>query len=247
MINVEIGFDLDCWVNYGRKFPITVPYDKMIHWQILGNSGSGKSYYTLYLLRNLLVAAGKKVKIWFLDFKNSEDFAFMKGYERYFAGSDCGAGLTDFYNEFQRVKSGEICDGVLRLCFFDEVAGFQIWESAQDKKQAERYKAMLLEVLLLGRSMLCGVTVIMQRNDAAYISGRDQAFVTVCFGKMGRDFKAMVMQGEELEQKDIYLPGEGIIKIDSMGTRFFKAPKLRNIDKVKGQIVAALGGCAIPL
>lgn len=128
----------------------------------------------------------------------------------------------------------------MRILIFDEWVGFQIWETQQNKKQAEKYKRYLLEILLLGRSMLCGAWVIMQRNDAKYIEGRDQMFVTIALGKMSREMKQMIMQGEDLEQKDVYTCGEGIIRMDSVGTKFIKVPKLRDINKVRQQIVDIL-------
>lgn len=234
---VKVGYLWDLWDRRAIRLPIAIPYLTNIHWLICGNSGSGKSYFVLYLLRNLLQCLGDKVTLWFCDFKSSEDFSFLADYVRYYAGADCKRGLEEFYAEFEAVKSGSVKDEKIRLLFFDEWAGFQVWETSRDKKQSELHKQMLLEVLLMGRSMKCGVTVIMQRNDAAYIQGREQFFVTVVFGKMSAEMKRMVMGTEELEQKEIYLPGEGIIKSDSKGTAFLKVPQLRDLNQVKQQIL----------
>lgn len=237
---IKVGFLLDLWDRRAVRLPISIPYLTNIHWLICGNSGSGKSYFVLYLLRNLLQSLGDRIVLWFCDFKSSEDFSFLSEYARYYAGAGCKRGLEEFYGEFEAVKNGSVKDDKIRLLFFDEWAGFQVWETSRDKKQAELYKQMLLEVLLMGRSMRCGVTVIMQRNDAAYIQGREQFFVTVAFGKMSVEMKRMVMGGEELEQKSVYQPGEGIIKSDSEGTRFLKVPQLRDPETVKQQILDAL-------
>lgn len=234
---IKVGYNWDIWDRRAIRLPIAIPYLTNIHWLICGNSGSGKSYFVLYLLRNLLQCLGDKVTLWFCDFKSSEDFSFLADYVRYYAGADCKRGLEEFYAEFEAVKSGSVKDERIRLLFFDEWAGFQVWETSRDKKQSELHKQMLLEVLLMGRSMKCGVTVIMQRNDAAYIQGREQFFVTVVFGKMSAEMKRMVMGTEELEQKEIYLPGEGIIKSDSKGTTFLKVPQLRDLNQVKQQIL----------
>lgn len=234
---IKVGYNWDIWDRRAIRLPIAIPYLTNIHWLICGNSGSGKSYFVLYLLRNLLQCLGDKVTLWFCDFKSSEDFSFLADYVRYYAGADCKRGLEEFYAEFEAVKSGSVKDEKIRLLFFDEWAGFQVWETSRDKKQSELHKQMLLEVLLMGRSMKCGVTVIMQRNDAAYIQGREQFFVTVVFGKMSAEMKRMVMGTEELEQKEIYLPGEGIIKSDSKGTAFLKVPQLRDLNQVKQQIL----------
>lgn len=234
------GYDLSAWERWGARLSLAVPYSENVHWLIVGNSGSGKSYYINWLLRNLLREYRDDVILTFCDFKHSEDFAFMRGYPGYYTGEACADGVDKFYAEYQRVKAGELNDGKLRLLFFDEWAGFQIWMTQQDKKRAEQYKAMVLEVLLMGRSMRCGVTIIMQRNDAAYLQGREQFFVTVAFGKLSPEMKRMIIPGEEIEQRDIYEPGEGIIRSDRFGTKLLKVPRLRSVPKVQQEIMSYL-------
>lgn len=233
---IKVGYDLEMFEKFNVAMPIFVDLVSALHWQILGSSGSGKSYLALMLLRNILTEYGSDIKLWILDFKNSDDYACCKDYSHYYTGADCEKGLEDFYREYQQVKDGTLKDGQLRLLVFDEVAGFQIWETQQNKKQAEKYKGYLLEILLMGRSMLCGVWIIMQRNDAKFVEGREQFFVTIALGKMSRELKQMVMQGEDLEQKEVYAKGEGIIKTDSERTRFLKVPKLKSVGRVQQQI-----------
>lgn len=232
--------------------PLAVPIMTNPHWMICGNSGSGKSYFVLYALRNMLREASDKIVLYFCDFKNSEDFSFLRGYEHYYTGVDCTRGLEKFYAEYQQVKAGEITDGKMRLLFFDEWAGFIVWETQCDKKRAENDKAMLLEVLLMGRSMHCGVFAIMQRPDATYLPGREQFFVTVVFGKLSPEMKKMLIPGEDIDQRTIYEPGEGLIRSDRFGVKFLKVPRLKSVPKVQQEIlsyleqasdaVAALGG-----
>lgn len=237
---IKAGYDLLLWEKYGIKIPITVDVSRNLHWLICGNSGSGKSYLALILIRNLVTEYRKDIVLTVIDFKNSDDYLFLKEYSRYYTGEESAKGLERFYEEYLKIKEGKIADNCLRILIFDEWAGFQIWETHQNKKQAEKYKSYLLEILLLGRSMLCGAWVIMQRNDAKYIEGRDQMFVTIALGKMSREMKQMIMQGEDLEQRDVYTCGEGIIRTDSGGTKFIKVPKLRDINKVRQQIVDIL-------
>ena len=237
---IKVGYDLELFEKYNQRVPLYVDAEKSPHGTICGSSGSGKSYLTLMLLRNLLVEYQNDIKLWFMDFKNSSDFSFMNEYAHYYAGVDCAEGLENFYQEYLQVKDGSIIDGKLRIMIFDEWAGFQIWQTHQNKKLAEQYKGYLLEILLMGRSMLCGAWVIMQRNDAKFIEGREQMFFTIVLGKMSKELKQMILQGEELEQRDVYSCGEGIIRMDSIGTKFIKVPKLRDTDLVKQQILSCL-------
>lgn len=238
---IKVGYDLDIFERYSLCMDINVNLSQKIHWIICGKSGSGKSYFELMFIRNVLVEYQDDVVLYFLNFKRDRTFeSAFYGYEHYYSDTDCEEGLKTFYeDEYLKVRNGEITDGRLRLIVFDEVAAFIIWISQRDKKQAEHYRALLLEVLLTGRSLIggaCGLIACMQRIDTKFIEGREQFFVTICFGKMSRELKLMVMQGEELEQKEVYSVGEGIIRTDDIGTRFLKVPKLRSITKVEQQI-----------
>ena len=237
---VKVCYDLYMFERFHSQLALYIDLVKCLHWLICGNSGSGKSYMLLFVLRNILAEFQKDIKVWFCDFKSSEDFSFMIVFAHFYTGADCARGLEEFYTEYQQVKNGTIRDGLIRLIIFDEWAGFMVYETQKNKKQAEQYKGWLLEVLLMGRSMLCGVWVVMQRNDAKYIEGREQFFVTVALGKMSREMKLMIMQGEELKQREVYACGEGIIRCDTFGTKFIKVPKLRDVNLVKQQIMDCL-------
>ncbi len=237
---IKVGFDLEIWEHYSCQMGIYIDLHKSLHWLITGNSGSGKSYLVQQILRNILMEYKGDVKLWILDFKNSSDYAYLSGYPLYYTGEACSKGLSDFYAEYQKVKNGEIKDGRLRLLIFDEMAGFQIWQTQQDKKLAEKYSNYLLEILLMGRSMLCGIFSIMQRPDSKYIPGREQFMVYIALGKLSLEFKKMIMQGDDLEQKPVYDVGEGIIKTDYFGTKFLKVPRIRNLQSIHKQIISCL-------
>lgn len=240
MGEIKAGYDLDMWEKYHARSEIRLNARIQPHLLLCGSSGSGKSYLTLMLLRNLLVTYQDTLVLWFMDFKNSEDFKFMNKYSKYYSGENCGKGLESFYAEYQKVKDGTIVDDKIRLMIFDEWAGFMVWETQQNKKQAECYKGLLLEILLMGRSMQCGAWMIMQRNDAKYIEGREQMFATIVLGKMSKEMKQMIMQGDDLEQREVYACGEGIIRTDTIGTKFLKVPRLKDVTKVKQQILDCL-------
>lgn len=234
-----VGVDLSLFEDHqGLTIPIEVDFLTNLHWLICGNSGSGKSYFVIYFLINLLRIYGIKLKITICDFK-AEDFIFLKnsGYSRYYSGENCAQGLENFYLEYMQVKNGEINDSIVRLLIFDEWAGFYISESLKNKKQADQYLGYQAEMLNLGRSLGVGIVTILQRIDAKHTPGREQYFCTVALGKLSSDFKKMIMQDDSFEQRVTYSPGEGIIKQDTVGTRYLKVPKIENLDDIKKEIV----------
>ena len=239
---IKIGYDLILFEKYGVKQELRIDVLSHLHWLVCGNSGSGKSFFMTFLLRNLLLEyTSSEIILYVLDFKGDELFIkTFQGYSQYYRGMDCENGLNDFYAEYQKVRDGNLKDGVIRLIFFDEWSSFFLALAQNDKKRAERYKSYLFEMECLGRSMLIGVMLSFQRIDAKYIDGRENFFVTICFGKMSRELKQMVMQGEDLEQRAIYNVGEGIVRTNDTGTHFLKVPKLRDVEKVCRQIRASL-------
>lgn len=235
---IKIGYDLELF-DRGYRAPINLPPDQLQRVIISGASGTGKTYGVLFILRNFLKAMKKEVILTVCDFKNGEDFSFLKNrYKLYFSGEESSKGLQAYYDEFIAVKEGDIKDEKWRILLFDEWAGFQIFETQNNKKKAESFKSMMLNISLLGRSMHCGAFVIMQRPDTTYLNGREN-FNHIAFGKLSQDSKRMVVQGEAFEQRTSYGLGEGILVTDQ-GVRFLKIPRLRDLNNVKDEILNAL-------
>lgn len=232
---IRVGYDLALF-DQGFRVPIYLPHEQLQRVIISGASGTGKTYGVLFILRNFLKEMDKEAIFTVCDFKNGEDFSFLKDrYALYFAGEASSKGLQSFYDTFIAVKEGRIRDNKWRILLFDEWAGFQIFETQNNKKQAEAYKSMLLNISLLGRSMRCGIFVILQRCDTAYLNGREN-FNHIAFGKLSQEAKKMVVQGEEFQQRNLYGLGEGILVTDQ-GIRYLKIPKLRDLNSVKKEIL----------
>ncbi|MDO4343932.1 MAG: ATP-binding protein [Eubacteriales bacterium] len=241
-----LGIDMEMLEKFRIEMPITIDIWKKPSGLIVGASGSGKSYFvTLFVHHILNVCKRGSVKIYYCDFKSSEDTAYLAPYCRYFAGEKCAEGLTAYYEEYKAIRDG-VRDGKLRLIFFDEWAGFQLWETQKSKKQAELYKGMLQEILLMGRSLLCGAWVILQRPDSTWISGRENFHNICCFlsGGVSTELGRMILLEEEIsekvKQKDFFRTGEAIFKSDGEKTRFMKVGEIPDIETYKRQILDKL-------
>lgn len=242
-----LGYDLGCLEAYRMQKPIAIDLKKLLMFLICGSTGSGKSYFVnTYLLRNLLESYKGQVILYYCTFKPDADSEFLASYRHYYAGGRCGEGITRFYQEeYLPVRDGKR-DGKIRLLFFDEWAGFQIWETQKSKKQAELYKGMLQEILSMGRSLLCGAWVSIQRPDSAFIQGRECFQVTCCFlsGGVSNELARMIGLGEEtmgqIRGREVFCAGEAVVKIDGERTKFLKVPNVGQEEAVRRQILESL-------
>ncbi len=89
--------------QYQTKSSIQTEIDTHCHALITGSSGSGKSVAVSYLLGRRL-QADPKTHIFICDYKNSEDFRFLNGYENYYTGERCYDGIMAFYQRFHETR-----------------------------------------------------------------------------------------------------------------------------------------------
>lgn len=238
---MTIGYDLNLWYQYQIKQNIDTPLRSHPSLLLTGASGSGKSYALKYLLEQLLSV--HDVDLAFCNFKRSEDFRFLVGYEKYYTYADCTAGLQSFYDSFKctQTHSTEF-SGMYHILVFDEFPAFILSETMKDKKTAEQYKLMISELLMLGRSYGYGVWLVMQRPDSAFFANgaRDNFHMTVSLGNLSREAKAMLYSGEDLPKDHIYQTGEGIAWIDGQGILQIKYPRIRDLRKLETKILDCL-------
>uniref|UniRef100_UPI003264C86A FtsK/SpoIIIE domain-containing protein n=1 Tax=uncultured Eubacterium sp. TaxID=165185 RepID=UPI003264C86A len=96
---IAVCADLMMQREYGLCFKLWLSLST-IHTLVIGPSGSGKSIFLKFFLHNLLYK--EKVKMYFFDFKNSDDFKFLEGHSNYSISDGCIDGLTRFYEEFKQ-------------------------------------------------------------------------------------------------------------------------------------------------
>ncbi len=236
---MNTGYSYTFWNDYGIKVPLKMDLRSHPSLLLTGASGSGKSYALKYMLSNLLE---NKVDITFCNFKNSADFKFMTGYKHYHTFTDCSKGLEQFYDNFKEVQGSDTeFSGMFRILIFDEYPAFVLYTTACDKKIAERYKTMISELLMLGRSYGYGVWLVMQRPDSSLLANgaRDNFHLTISLGNISKEAKSMLYSGEELPQR-VYKAGEGICWIDGMGLCEIKFPRILDIQSREARILNRL-------
>lgn len=234
------------YITEGRNkppVPLSLNVKTHCHALITGSSGSGKSYALLYLLGCLLQDI-PGTELYFCDFKNSEDFAFLKGYPYYYSGNDCYEGVMAYYESFCNARiSGKAARR--HILIFDEYPAFIIYLSTKDKQEKTKKAGDILstvsEILMLGRGLAYGVWLVTQRADASLFANgaRDNFMVVLGLGRMSREQKGMIFAGEEIPDK-IYHQGEGCLLADGHPLHEIAIPKIRNVIDWKKHIKAVL-------
>ena len=223
--------------------PLSLPISSHCHWLITGSSGSGKSMSVLYLTGCLLQEI-PDIDVFLCDFKNSEDFSFLKGYTNYYSGNDCYDGVMAYYESFCNAR---ITGKTTRrhILIFDEYPAFINYLSTKDKqdktKKAGDILGAISEVLMLGRGINYGICLCTQRADAnLFANGSRDNFMIICgLGRMSKEQKSMLFAGEEISER-VYKPGEGILLADGHPIYEICIPRIRNVIDWKKHIKQAL-------
>ena len=229
----------------GGKTPVPFNLDEKTHCHALlsGGSGSGKSYSLVYLCGQLLQNQ-PDIKVYFCDFKNSEDFAFLNKYPYYYSGDDSYRGVMEYYESFCNARKQGNC--VRRyLLVFDEYPACISYYATKDKidktKKSNEILSAVAEILMLGRGISFGIWIVTQRADASLFLGgsRDDFQIIVGLGRMSKEQKSMIFFGEEIPNK-VYHQGEGCILADGYPLQEIVYPRIRNTVDWKKHILRIL-------
>lgn len=239
---MRYGYDLEILLKFGEKASININPSTHCHALITGSSGSGKSLTLLYLLGSLLHSKSETI-IFLCDFKNSNDFSFLKSYKYYYQGMNCYQGVMEYYAYFNQArKEGADKRYVLLI---DEYPAFINYLDSMDKInktiQAKNILSVVSEILMMGRGLKFGLWVITQRSDSSwFLSGsRDNFMLTLSLGRLSREQKMMLFTGEDIPDK-IYKPGQGLLLADGHTLREVVFPMIQDIPDWKSHILLIL-------
>ncbi len=240
---MKYGYLLKAWNDEGISIPIKLDYQTHMHLLLTGSSGSGKSYALIYLLGMLLKNGVNNIT--FCDFKNSKDFKFLEGYTRYYAGDATCEGIMMYYADFINTrKNGNINE--YHVLIVDEFPAFISYLAARDKaektKRAVEVQSAISEILMLGRGIGFGCWITTQRADASlFANGSRDNFMIICaLGRLSREQRQMVLNGEDIPTDYLYGKGEGLLLADGKELVEVKFPLISDLDDWKNHISQAL-------
>lgn len=220
-----IGYDYVLLQNMGIKIPIYASTDS--HLIVVGGSGSGKSTAALYWLYKL---KSFNAKLYVADFKGSHEF---NGITTYCAEFEKSYELVKmFYNDFLSTPEGG--DGTIKILLIDEIAGLLMHYSysKEGKAKADEVRAIMSEILMLGRSRRCFLWLSMQRYTASIFptasGSADNFHISVGLGKLSVDGRKGLFAGEHFDREEDlqYGRGKGIVLIDGQPLRGLIIPRV---------------------
>jgi len=243
--NLTICYDFDKWYDYELKEPIIVDISPMANSHILicGMSGSGKSFCENILFSKLSLV-DTKGEIYFADYKQDEQFAYLRGATRYYPYKETLKALDIVYEKLHKRLTNEDKEKYPITLIWDEYIANILSLQNEDKKAATLAMNKVSEILMLGRSHSIRLFTSCQRPEAsAFPSGSRLNYgIILILGAPIRSIYEMLIPTEYIDKigDREFKTGEGIILLQGSVLRFIKVPILQNVNLMQEICIKAL-------
>lgn len=192
----------------------------------VGRSGTGKTSFLLYLIRELAKSVTSKRNICICDCKFS-DLKNVAKYHKYRVAEDfkqVDSIVDSVYKEFDRrlnnnIKNDKKCKYPPIILLFDEFALYK--SKLDDKKKVREFDDRMKDIATTGRELYIYLIYSLQRPEAEIITGsvRHNFATRIAFGTIDDDTYRMLFTGDRLS-KITKQAGEGIIEIEGRVSSF---------------------------
>lgn len=138
-----MGIDIllnDKYLSFGIRQWLSWQPEKSPHVLVVGNTGSGKTYFTQILLGKTALCESN-LQFYVCDFKGDLEFTYLNDCSRFYRFMDCSTGLQQFYMRFQARQNGNDKTRNMLILFFDEWASY--CNSLDKKLWREKSKSFL--------------------------------------------------------------------------------------------------------
>lgn len=244
--DLVIGYDFDKWYGYEVKQPITADFSTKSnsHMILCGMSGSGKSYATNLLFAKITNVGDSKNKVYFADFKQDDQFSYLRQCPRYYPYSRSIEALEIVYDILHKRQSGEDKSRDSVTLIWDEYMANVLAIQNTDKKKADEVMRKVSEILMLGRSLAVRLVIACQRPDAsAFPSGSRLNYgIILIVGAPIKSIYEMLIPKEYIKivGDRAFDVGEGVALMQGSQLRFVKMPMVNDLEKMKQVCIKAL-------
>jgi len=242
--SLTFGYELDSWLTYGEKFPVTTDISPSTnsHMLLCGMSGSGKSYLEQQILAKLALAQPDGI-FYFADYKGDDSFQYLRDCPRYYSYKNTLTALDEVQAILNARLSGEDETRHPVTLVYDEYMANVLALTAEDKKLATAVMSKVSEILLLGRSMSVRFICSCQRPDAVAfpVGSRLNYGIVVIVGAYIRSIYEMLMPDhrDQIEGRQ-FGRGEGVVLLQGSELHFIKVPTVRDYERMKQICISAL-------
>lgn len=244
--DLMLGYDFDRWHGFGVKEPIIADISTKTnsHTLLCGMSGSGKSYAANILFAKNVLANHMQGKVYFADFKQDDEFAYLRGCSRYYPYDSTIEALEAVYKILHERQSGEDKSRYQVTLIWDEYMANILAIQNTEKKKADEIMRKVSEILMLGRSLAVRLVISCQRPDAsAFPSGSRLNYgIIIIVGAPIRSIYEMLIPKEYIDEigERQFGVGEGVVLLQGSQLHFIKIPKVRDMDRMKQICIDAL-------
>lgn len=244
--DLVLGYDFDKWYGYGIKEPIVADVSTKTnsHTLLCGMSGSGKSFTTNILFAKTILANNMQGKVYFADFKQDDQFAYLHECSRYYPYDRSLDALEIVYEIMHKRQLGEDKSREPITFIWDEYMANILSIQNTEKKKADETMRKVSEILMLGRSLAVRLVISCQRPDAlAFPSGSRLNYgVIMILGAPIRSIYEMLIPKEYIDAigERKFGVGEGVVLLQGSQLRFIKIPMVRDVDRMKQVCIDAL-------
>lgn len=241
-----LGYDYDKWYGYGTKEAIYIDISSKINSHILlcGMSGSGKSFATNICMAKISLANQRNSRMYFADFKQDDQFAYLRECPRYYPYDSSLEALETVYSILHKRQSGEDTTRNPITLIWDEYMANILALQSINKKKADEVMRKTSEILMLGRSLSVRLIISCQRAEASgFPSGSRLNFgVIIIVGAAIRSIYEMLIPKEYIDciGDRQFGVGEGVVLLQGSQLRFIKVPMVRNVEKMQQVCIDAL-------
>lgn len=207
------------------------------HMLTIGSSGSGKTFLNkLIIARVSLKIANASVTI--LDFK-ADDYKFAVNCKNLYEFDKVKEGLEQFYNKFLLRQQGKDMDRSFKLLVIEELGSMMAYF---EKKEVESMKAMIGNLIFMGRSKNFHLLISTQRPESSYFGPgiRDSIGTVIALGNLSKEGKNMMFSGFQDNMTEYHGQGSGYMLVNGAELYSIKVPQVKNVSKLEDYIRQAL-------